>query len=62
MHPKTVVAIDAGRSAIKVAYKTPAESGRFLFPSAAMVARKLSDEAEEGALCRFQWKLTSQQT
>lgn len=48
MHPKTVVAIDAGRSAIKVAYKTATEAGRFLFPSAAMPARKLSDEAEEG--------------
>ena len=41
-----VVAIDAGRSATKVVYKTPVGSGRFMFPSAAMPARDLSDDAE----------------
>ncbi len=46
MNQKTVVAIDAGRSAVKVAFKTPLNAGRFIYPSAAIPARTLSDEAE----------------
>jgi len=41
-----VVAIDAGRSATKVVFKSSNGSGRFMYPSAAIRARELSDDAE----------------
>lgn len=48
----SIVAIDAGRSAVKVVVSTPTSTQRFLFPSVVMRATELSDEIEASGATR----------
>lgn len=43
-HLRPIIAIDAGRSAVKVAYSCGTQSGEFIFPSVVSKARHLSNE------------------